>query len=134
MTDIDSTSILFELRQFTGDFERFRSIRPTLIYTPGVQYLAKQAGAYWLIDAIASYFPSDAFARATGKDERISYLHFWRLDVHEDRSATLTARVDKDEKPFITQEIEWTDFPLPAIDLWCGSGGKYFTLYLPSEH
>ena len=126
--------LLHELSQFTGDLERFRSISPSLIYTPGVQYLAQEAHAYWLIDAIASYFPSGSLRRAMVRDPKIESLHFWRLSVNDDDSALLTARVDADEPPFIRQSIKFTDFPLEHIELWCGHDGLYWTLYLPSEH
>ena len=36
--------------------------------------------------------------------------------------------------PFITQKIEYTDFPLDEIDIWAGFDGTRWTLYLPSEH
>ncbi|MEL7089572.1 MAG: DUF6876 family protein [Planctomycetota bacterium] len=52
-----------DLRRFTGDDIRYRhELNPSVIYTPGVRYLAEQGQAYWLIDAIASYFrpPEDA--------------------------------------------------------------------------
>lgn len=124
-----------ELQQFTGDLDRYRHLlNRKLIYTPGVQYLAQQAGAYWLIHAIASHIRSDAFDDATRQDPRIDDLHFWKLDVGPDRGAVLTARADSGEPPFITQAIEFTDFPLETIDLWCGFDGRHYTLYLPSEH
>ena len=104
-----------------------------MIYTPGIAYLAEHAGAYWLIDAIASYFGSSKMNRALAKDERLT-LHFWRLDVADDSSATLFARADSGEKPFITQEIPYTDFPLSYADVWAAFDGTHWTLYLPSEH
>jgi len=134
MTTLNPQTLLNELAHFTGDLERYRSMSPKLIYTPGVQHLAEQAGAYWLIDAIAAYVPSKKLDKAIQKDERVGYLHFWKLEVSDDESATLTARVDRDEPPFITQEIPFTDFPLKAIELWCGFDGQRWTLYLPSEH
>ena len=120
-----------DLAQFTGDVERFRSINRHVIYTPGVKYLADKAGAYWLIDAIASYFMGGHMAYP---DRRLETLQFWRLDVNEDRSAVLTARADSGVVPYITQLIEYTDFPLESVEVWAGFDGKYWTLYLPSEH
>lgn len=123
------------LPQFTGDLDRYRhSFNRSLIYTPGVQYLAERAEAYWLIYAIASHVGSKAFLQAVTQDPRVQDLHFWKLTVHEDNSASLTACVDSDEQPFITQQIPLTDFPLEAIDLWVGYDGQHYTLYLPSEH
>ena len=64
---------LNDLAQFTGDIERYRHpLNHQVIYTPGVHYLAEQAGAYWLIDAIASYFGSPLMQRAMEKENKQS--------------------------------------------------------------
>lgn len=129
-----STLTLSDLRQFTGDDQRYRHpLNPRIIYTPGVQYLAEQAGAYWLIDAIASYFGSPEMRQAMKEDARLQDMQFWRLTVEND-SARLTTQADQEVKPFIVQVIEYTDFPLPEIQIWAGFDGTYWTLYLPSEH
>jgi hypothetical protein len=123
-----------DLAQFTGDLERYRHpLNRQVIYTPGVQYLAEKAHAYWLIDAIASYFGTEQMNDAIRNDSRLATLQFWRLTVSGD-SAVLTAEADSGVKPFICQEIEFTDFPLDRIDIWAGYDGTYWTLYLPSEH
>lgn len=134
MTPKTPEQLLHELRQFTGDLERYQSLSPRLIYTPGIQYLAQQAQCYWLIDAIASYVPSKKLERAIRQDPRIEVLHFWKLAVSDDQSAVLSARVDSGDLPFITQKVPYTDFPLECIDLWCAHDGHYWTLYLPSEN
>lgn len=124
-----------DLRQFTGDLERFRHpLARGVIYTPGVQYLAERAGAYWLIDEIAFAIAGGEIARAGKSDPRVLDLHFWRLEVREDRSAELTAWADSGVKPFVVRTIPWTDFPLDHIDVWAGYDGQHWTLYLPSEH
>ena len=123
-----------DLKQFTGDLDRYQhSLNRRVIYTPGVQFLAERGGAYWLIDAIASYFGDGKMKRAIARDDRLSTLQFWNLKVN-DRSAVLTMRSDSGEKPAITQEIPYTDFPLDTIDIWAGFDGERWTLYLPSEH
>lgn len=124
-----------ELRHFTGDLERYRhSFNRRVIYTPGVQHLAERAGAYWLIDLIASYIGSPEMAQAIHADGRLGDMQFWRLDVTDDRSAVASCRADADVQPAITQAIEYTDFPLDHIDIWVGFDGEHWTLYLPSEH
>jgi hypothetical protein len=123
------------LQHFTGDLDRYRhGINRQVIYTPGVQYLAEQAEAYWLIDAIASHIGSPAFRKGALQDPRIADLHFWKLKVLSDRSAVLAATADSGEPAFIQQLIEFTDFPLDEIDIWAGYDGRFWTLYLPSEH
>jgi hypothetical protein len=124
-----------DLSHFTGDLARFRHwCNRHVIYTPGVRYLAERGGAYWLLDAIASYFGTSRMARAVEADPRLAGLQFWRLVVHADGTALLTARADSDDKPFITQEIPFTDFPLEYVDVWAAFDGVHWTLYLPSEH
>lgn len=124
-----------DLRQFTGDMERYRhSLARGVIYTPGVQFLAERAEAYWLIDEIALAFAGGDVAKAGEIDERVLGLHFWKLEVREDRSAVLTARADDGVTPFVTKAIPWTDFPLDHVDVWAGFDGRHWTLYLPSEH
>jgi hypothetical protein len=124
-----------DLQRFTGDLERFRhSLARRVIYTPGVRFLAERAAAYWLIDEIALAIAGGEVTQAGRRDERVLSLHFWRLDVREDRSAQLTARADSDVPPFVTRQIPWTDFPLDYVDVWAGYDGQCWTLYLPSEH
>jgi len=139
MSDQSQQQLAHELKanlpHFTGDCERFRhALNRQVIYTPGVQYLAERAGAYWLLDAIAIHLGSTEFRQAVRQDPRIQDLHFWRLDVSDDDSACLTARADADQPAFVTQQIPFTDFPLSAVDIWVGYDGQCFTVYLPSEH
>ncbi|MAP09266.1 MAG: hypothetical protein CMM00_10855 [Rhodopirellula sp.] len=124
-----------DLRNFSGDLERFRhALNRNVIYTPGVQYVAEKGEAYWLIDAIASWIGSEPFNEAVAKDDRIGEMHFWTLRRIQGNAATLEAKADSPDKPFIVQDIEFTDFPLDKIDIWAGFDGKHWTLYLPSEH
>ena len=123
-----------DLRQFSGVLERFRhALNPNVIYTPGVQYLAENGAAYWLLDAIVSYFDTDLMQQAMDQDYRVKSMQFWRLDV-QDEAGVLTARADDGVEPFVRQEIDFTDFPLDYVDIWAGFDGQYWTLYLPSEH
>ncbi|WP_437186743.1 DUF6876 family protein [Planctomicrobium sp. SH668] len=124
-----------ELAQFTGSAQWFRhSFNRAVIYTEGIQYLAENGGAYWLIDAIASHLASDEFRKAARKDDRISLMHFWKLAVKPDHSALLTAIPDTGEPEFIQQAIPFTDFPLDEIDVWAQNDGRHWTLLLPSVY
>lgn len=123
-----------DLRAFCGGLARYRSpLNRTVIYTPGIQFLIEKAHAYWLLDAIISYFGSEQMQRAMIKDYRVKSMQFWRLDV-TDEAGVLTARADDGVTPFVRQEIVFTDFPLEYVDIWAGYDGEYWTLYLPSEH
>jgi len=124
-----------DLLRFTGDTKRYRhSLNRRVIYTPGVQHLAEHGEAYWIIDAIASYFGDGKMEHAMAQDDRLRTLQFWRLDVRPDCSASLTMRADSGVKPAITQEIPFTDFSLDAVEVWAGFDGTHWVLYLPSEH
>lgn len=49
------TTKQLDLSPFTGTEHWYKHWLGGLLYTDGVKYVADQAGAYWLIDAIASY-------------------------------------------------------------------------------
>jgi hypothetical protein len=131
-----AAAIETELRYYTSDSEPYRyPLCRGVIYTPGVRHLAEVARGYWLIDAIASWLTDAALSRAIKDDPRVGVLHFWRLDVDpQDSTAVLTAVADEGQKPFVTQAIPQTDFLLDRADVWAGHNGRYWTLYLPSEH
>ena len=131
---IRAAKIAAELSQFTGSDCVYRhSLNPGVVYSEGVRYLAQEASAYWLIDAITSYFGSPEMRRALSRDGRLADLQFWQLVVTEE-SAELTMRADSGVAPAITQRIAFTDFPLPEANIWAGYDGHRWTLYLPSEH
>ena len=84
--------------------------------------LAEQAKSFGLMDAIATHLTrsyDDYFAVA-------------RLVV-KDSSATLTLD-DGNDNVFATQQIEYTDFPLNEIKLYCSFDGEYWVVMLTSEY
>ena len=111
-----------DLRQFTGTETWFRHpLARKVLYTEGVQYVAEQGGAYWLLDTLA-------FAQAIPAVAAESF-QFWTLTVHPNQTATLACE-DGNGKVVHTQEIPFTDFPLDEIKF-------YFTdnvILLPSEY
>ena len=117
-----------QLAQFTGSttFTRHGLVR-YLLMTEGVAFLADQAGANWLTDAIASY-QHEARVRAEP-------FQVWGLVVDAStRSALLTMTDGNSSTPIISQEIDWTDFPLAEITLWAVAEGDDRVLILPSEY
>lgn len=120
------------LAQFTGteNYTRWSPLFPSVVMTDGAMYVAGNGGshgAYWLMDAIASYQPG------------LKHLdmQFWKLRVCvEDRTALLTCVADTGLPPVVRQEIEYTDFDLPEIDLWVApmGEGKHLVIMLPSEY
>lgn len=126
----DKTLTLFDLQQFTGteQYHRWSPIFKNYAMTDGVKYMCDKAGAYWLVDAIASYYAEVI------KDPMLADMQFWTLKVDLNKNkAVLTCERDTDDVA-ITQKISYTDFPLPEIKLWVARGDEGYVIYLPSEH
>jgi hypothetical protein len=119
-TDVAET-LEAELALFTGTTRYYRHWLG-IHYTDGIHYLAERAGAYWLIDAIASWQPT---VRAVEEE-----FQLWELTVDENNRASLTARSDTGTPAIIEQKIDYTDFPLKSLTLYLENG----VLLLPSEH
>jgi len=122
-----------DLSQFTGDLERYRhQLCRNLLYTPGVQYLMENGEAYWLLDAIASYQHNGCI----NSNEDLRYLQFWTLKVDLEANTAVLELTDGNSKvPIISQQIPYTDFCLPEVQVWVGDNGNGTrTAYLPSEH
>jgi hypothetical protein len=124
-----------QLDHFTGTeaYHRWSLLFPRMVLTDGAKFVADNGGtngAYWLVDAIASYQPR----LCKHRDDRLREIQFWTLKVTDD-SAVLTCRADSDVPPVVTQRIEYTDFDLPEIDLWAlPIGDGRWVIMLPSEH
>ena len=109
-----------ELEQFTGTINYYR--HPLgIYYTDGVKYLADRAGAYWLIDTIASWQVEEKVRRAP--------FQIWELRIIEDNRAVLTMREDLGKPELARQKIPFTDFPFNQ-KLYLVDG----VLMLPSEY
>lgn len=106
-----------DLAEFTGTEKYYKHWMGRLVFTDGVKFLADRAGAYWLIDLIASYQPM--------KTER----QYWTLKAEEQGYSAICK--DRDDTLLEKQKIEYTDFPeyLMPFDLYVQNG----VLYLPSE-
>lgn len=125
---MQSNDIRAQLAQFTGSatFTRHALISRMLM-TEGIVYLASAAAAHWLTDAIGSYL----------LDKRAQQEPFqvWRLAVDtQSRRAVLTMTDGNGSEPIITQQIDYTDFPLAHIDLWLVADGEHWVLMLPTEY
>lgn len=113
-----------DLAQFTGTTNYYQHSLG-IQYTDGVQYLAENGQAYWLIDAIAAW----QFDRRVKRDPMLQEIQFWKLTVNEDRSALLVCERDEGDVA-VSQSIPFTDFPLKRITLYFQNG----VLMLPSEY
>lgn len=118
--------------QFCGTeaYTRLSPLHGRLLCTDGVVWLAENADAFWLIDAIASHQPRCM------KDEPLREIQFWTLKVAANKSAVLSCKRDEGDIAF-TQKIKFTDFPLKEVELWVEAGlvgVPCMVCLLPSEH
>lgn len=113
-----------ELRQFTGT-EHYYKYMFDIVLTDGTKYLADRAGAYWLMDVVASW--------QTAKKVACEHFQLWKLDVKEDKKATVLAD-DGNGNEIARQKIPYTDFPLRSQRLYLVNDGRYRVLMLPSEY
>jgi hypothetical protein len=121
-----------DLQQFHGTENWYRhSLLRNLLYTDGVKYVAEAGGAYWLIDLIASH---QVGIRKKAFHDPIFRIEFqtWTLTV-TGKSAVATCD-DGDGLIMAKQVIEFTDFPLASIKLFCTFDGEHYFLMLPSEY
>jgi len=81
-----------------------------MLYTDGIHFVAEQAGAYWLIDVVASYQPK------MRKNPGLRDFQLWnvKIDPENPSGCIVTMRDDSGEgsSEFVRQVIEYTDFPL----------------------
>lgn len=124
-----------DLAQFTGSEQWYRhSLCRNVIYTEGVQFLAERAGAYWLIDKIAT---AQMKPKIAAEEFQVWTLKVWSADSPKSHDATLTCTDgDKGGGPVLLHNelITFTDFPLEEIVLWVEFDGQHHTILLPSEH
>lgn len=92
------------------------------MYTDGAKkYVADKCGAYWLLDEIAILQRYEK--RLAGEQFQV-----WKLTVSSDCTATLVCEDGNGSR--FSAKIEFTDFPLPSLSLWCVNN----TILLPSEY
>jgi hypothetical protein len=135
----ETTSMMHaDLQQFTGCEVPIRhNIARRLCFTDGVAHMRKAAEAYWLVDAIASYYHKGSPIYSASED--FQYLHIWTLraatageeikgdDLEEGAARfVLEAREDTRVPPVIQQGIAFTDFPFELNDK---GNPKPFKLY-----
>ncbi|GAB1370201.1 hypothetical protein MASR1M45_02600 [Candidatus Kapaibacterium sp.] len=101
--------ILDALSCFTGTEHYY--LHPFGIkFSDGCKYLAESAECYWLLDIVASY----QFDISVKNEE----FQVFKLKVNDDHSAVVEI-TDGNHNVLATQELEFTDFPLDEIELWC---------------
>ena len=119
------------LRQFSGTENYYRHWLRRIVYTDGVQYLAEQAGAYWLIDLIASWQLKPKVRR---EEFQVWILKVNRKPPQGKPMAYARCCTDTPEpgnaNQVCVQGIPYADFPLDEITLWLVKD----VLMLPGEY
>jgi hypothetical protein len=112
-----------EMRQFTGTENWYRHpLVRDVLFTDGAKYVADSAGAYWLLDLIA-------LAQRYEDGVQGEEFQLWKLTVRPDNTATL-ACADGNDNVVFSKEIEFTDFPIEGVELYC----VHRTIHVPSEY
>lgn len=90
--------------------------------TDETKYLAEHTKCFWLMDAIASHITKQY------------HNYFAVVDITvKNNSAQLTLD-DGNGNVFAQQFIEYTDFPLNELKLYCAFDGEYWVIMLMSEY
>jgi hypothetical protein len=121
------------LSQFTGteNYHRIQPLASRVLGTDGVAYVAEEMKAHWLV--------SDIMIAIAVKFRRIPF-QVWELKVNDDRTAVLTMREDKGQKPKYRQKYDYTSFPMKEIKFYAVDGSLnpegpvYKILMLPGEY
>lgn len=117
---MNKDKLLKELSKFTGTQKYYKSTFGRLKLTDGIDFLRNEANCYWLIDIIESY-----------QDKlRNTPFQIWTLKVNPDKSAVVACKEDTGQPNLIEQKLEYTDFPLDEIEVYCIDG----VVLLPSEY
>lgn len=125
------TRLKYSLARFTGS-EHLHQI-PSLgagrrfVMSDGVKFLVEQAKCNWLLDIVVS-----CQSRCL-KDDMLQQFQFWTLIVNPDNTAEVVCERDTDDV-FLTQKIEFSDFPLETIRLYVAPQDDMYVVHLPTEH
>ena len=116
--------ILNELPNFYGTdgYTRWSALFRNFVLTDGALYLAENAGAFWLMDAIASHlgsYKNEGFVVA----KLFQFDEGWNLQLEDGNDNTLAE-----------QYIEYSDFPLDEITLYVIQQDDLWVILLTSEY
>lgn len=120
-----------DLENFHGS-DQFHEFNPMIcrnIYTTdGGLYLAKAAGAFWLLEYIGLRCRSHEFPKIKAEEFQV-----WKLVVDLDNHIARISCEDGNHNEVFHDVIEYTSFPLEKIELWCEPNELGMTIYLPGE-
>lgn len=125
-TNIENNSLLNQenLKQFSGTESWFRHPAfKNCLYTEGVQFVAEQGAAYWLLDKIF------ACQTCIGKLANEPFVS-WELIRNKEGNGARLECTDGNCNPLYSENIIYTDFPLQSIKFYFIDN----VLLLPSEY
>ena len=111
-----------DLAQFTGTTCYYRMGTQHLL-TDGTQYLAEQAGCYWIMDAVSSHLVEIGTA---------DWFVVVGIEVEECRA--VMRFLDGNGRELVRQAIPYTDFPLRNLTLYAVWDTEHWVIMLPSEY
>ena len=120
MKSIEAINEIISNAHGTVNYHRFSPIPGFPVATDGVAALAEAAGCFWLLDAIGSYQSNVQLDPS---------FQVWKLTVNTESNEWKLEGFN-DTQLVITQNGEYTDFPLEEISLWVSNG----VILLPSEY
>jgi hypothetical protein len=122
-----ANEILSSLSNFIGTESYYRYIPPIML-TDGAKALSDAAGAYWLMDVIASW---------QGELKGDKALQVWTIKCEGEggkRKAVITCD-DGNGRIMARQEIHYTDFPIDEYKVYCNTDGdRRWIVLLTSEY
>lgn len=111
------------LSQFTGtECYYYQPPFKSMKYTEGVKYLAQEGGAYWLLTEIT-------IAQRLPQVKKEPFQVWSLRKIIGTNAAHLTCE-DGNGKQVYVKGIDYTDFPLDEVDIWCVDN----VMLLPSEY
>lgn len=131
---LDNNLWLDDLKQFKGSEKRyFCALMPSFIYTEGIQYLAENGNAHWLINLIATELLPAAQSQTS------DWFYAVSVSVTKKRKTTVSISNGDDGKPIAEEVIFHTNFPcVENFTLFLAQSGtkaeSMFCLMLPSEY
>ena len=119
---MNTQELQIALRDFTGT-QNYHRVLPRLVITDGVEYLATKANSYWLVTLIYSHLVTKPIH---------SEFVVARLVV-SGKTANLVLD-DGNDQVISEQHIEYTNFPLDEVEIYCSYQDRYWVLLLASEY
>jgi hypothetical protein len=119
-----------DLDGFSGTeyWHRWSALYPRFLLTDGAKHVADAGEAYWLMDLIASH------QRAILRKGDQGLFQVWNIKVAPNKFCTITCD-DGNGNILATQDVPYTDFPLPELKLYAISDdGSNLTILLPGEY